>query len=62
MTPEEVAAWVAATRGIQLSPESARRIAGMIRSGRETLDALTDASLFDAEPAQMVVALKDAAT
>jgi hypothetical protein len=62
MTPEQITAWVLETRGIALAPDSARRIAGMIATARATLDALTDERLFDAEPAQMVVALKDTAS
>ena len=59
MTPEQIIAWVAETRGITVSIESATRMAGLLAAGRATLDALTDERLFDAEPAQMVVALKD---
>ena len=61
MTADEVIAWVQETRGITVSPDSARRIAGLLAAGRAALDLLTDDSLFDAEPAQMVVALKDGA-
>jgi hypothetical protein len=62
MTPDAITALVLETRGIALAPDSARRIAGMLAAQRKTLDALTDETLFDAEPAQMAVALMDAAT
>ena len=62
MTPEQITQWILETRGIALEPAAARRMAGMLATGRATLEALADATLFDAEPAQMVVALKDAAT
>jgi hypothetical protein len=61
MTPEQIVAWIKDTRGIALAPDSARRLAGLLASGRTTLDALTDDSLFDAEPAQMAIALKECA-
>jgi len=60
MTPEQIIAWVAETRGIAVSLDSAARMAGLLAAGRATLDALTDERLFDAEPAQMTTALKDA--
>jgi len=58
MTPDEIVAWIRETRGIQVSPDSARRIGGLLAAGRGTLAELSDDSLFDAEPAQMVVALQ----
>jgi hypothetical protein len=61
MTPEQIVAWIKDSRGIELTPDSARRLAGLIASGRATLEALGDDSLFDAEPAQMVIALKECA-
>jgi hypothetical protein len=61
MTPEQIIAWIKDTRGITLAPDSARRLAGLLASGRTTLDALSDDSLFDAEPAQMAIALRECA-
>ena len=60
MTPEQIIAWIKETRGITLAPDSAARLAGLLAAGRKTLDALADDSLFDAEPAQMTGALKEA--
>ena len=59
MTPEQVLAWVEATRGITLEAASATRIAGQLRGARNALDHLADAGLFDAEPAQFAVALRE---
>jgi len=61
MTAEQIVAWVQATRGITLTADSAARLTGLLASGRKTLDMLTDDSLFDAEPAQMAIALQEAA-
>ena len=60
MTPEQVVAWIKASRNITLTPDAARRIAGGIPAQRATLESLADPALFDAEPAQMVVALQAA--
>jgi hypothetical protein len=60
MTAEQVIAWVEATRGISLGTASAERIAGQLRAACAGLEALTEASLFDAEPAQFVVAQREA--
>lgn len=58
MTPDEIIAWIQETRGIQVSSDSARRIGDLLAAGLGTLAELTDDSLFDAEPAQMVVMLQ----
>jgi len=60
MTPEQVVAWIQASRNITLTPEAARRIGGSVETQRDALQALADPKLFDAEPAQMVAALKAA--
>jgi hypothetical protein len=59
MTPEQVIAWIEATRGVTLGLDAAARIAGLLRAGRASLDRLDDATLFDAEPAQFIVALHE---
>jgi hypothetical protein len=61
MTADQIVAWIKDTRGITLTPDSAQRLAGLLASGRATLDALADDRLFDAEPAQMVIALRECA-
>ena len=61
MTAEQIVAWIKDTRGITLTADSAQRLAGLIAAGRATLEALSDDSLFDAEPAQMAIALKECA-